>query len=327
MGGAVRSAGPPAQRGVALITVLLVVALATVAAVQMTTSDQLDQSRTGNRLALVQAHQLALGGEDWAVAVLARDLRDDEDDSRRDSRDQAWAQVLPPMPVEGGQVAGRIRDEQGRLNVNALVDGGSVNPVALERFQRLLMALEIEPRVARAVVDWLGGGGDATHAAGADDAYYQAREQPHLAALRPVATTSELRLVRGIDAAVWRRLHPFITALPSAGTPINVNTAPPPVLQAIVPGLDRTTAEGLYEAAAEEPFDTVEAFLEHPLVAGAPEADEAGELRSGQLAVRSGMFRVRVDVQLGPIEYTLYSWLQRNDNGASRVIRRTRTAN
>lgn len=316
------------QQGVALITVLLVVALATVAAVQMATSDRLDQSRTGNRLALAQAHQIALGGEDWAVAVLARDLRDADDEARRDSRDQAWAQVLPPMPVEGGQVAGRIHDAQGRFNVNTLVEGGQVNPIALERFERLLMVRELDPQLAQAVVDWLGGGGDAAGtAAGAGDDYYRAREQPHLAALRPVATASELRLVRGFEAEVWHRLRPHITALPTPGTPFNVNTATPAVLQAIVPGLGDDAAESLYEAAAEEPFDSVEAFLEHPLVAGASDADEIGELRTDQLSIASGHFRVRVDVELGPVEHTLYSWLQRDDNGASRVLRRTRTAN
>lgn len=314
------------QGGVALITVLLVVALATVAAVHMTTRDQLDQRRTGNRLALQQAHELALGGERWAVAVLAEDLREG-DEPLTDNRDQDWARVLPPMPVEGGQVAGRISDMQGRFNINTLVRGETINAVALERFERLLRVLELDPQLARAVVDWLDTDGDATVPAGAEDDHYAALETPHLAANRPAVVASELRMVRGFDDGVWTRLAPHVTALPAFATAINVNTATPAVLQAVVPGLAAEAAVDLHETLAEEPFTTVEDFINDPRVQAGTVADGDEALRSDGLAVRSRFFRTRVDVELADVTYTLYSWLQRDDNGASRVLRRTRSAN
>lgn len=313
------------QRGVALITVLLVVALATVAAVHMTSRNQFDQRRTGNRLALIQAHELALGGERWAVAILARDLREGER-GEVDSRDEGWAQVLPPIPVDGGQIAGRIEDMQGRFNINSLVTGDSVNAVAVERFERLLQALEIEPQVSQAVIDWLDSNSETTFPAGAEDDYYATLTEPYRAANRPLAVSSELRLVRGIDSDAWRRLAPHITALPDPRSGINVNTATDAVLQAIVPGLDAGTAGALREAAGETPFESVNEFVEHPLTASATGTDE-GELRREDLAVGSRFFRARIDVELGTIVYTLYSWLERDDNGASEVLRRTRTAN
>ena len=314
------------QRGVALITVLLVVALATVAAVHMTTRDQLDQRRTGNRLALQQAHELALGGERWAVAVLAEDLREG-DDPLIDSRDQDWARVLPPIPVEGGQVAGRMDDLQGRFNINTLVRGETINAVALERFERLLQVLELDPQIGQAVVDWLDTDSDTTFPAGAEDDYYAALDTPHLAANRPLAVASELRMVRGFDDGAWRRLAPHVTALPAFDTAININTATPAVLQAVVPGLDAAAATGLHEALAEEPFLAVEDIANHPLIQASAVADGDDEFRIEGLAVRSRFFRTRVDVQLADVTYTLYSWLERDDNGASRVLRRTRSAN
>lgn len=317
---------PARQQGVALITVMLIVALATVAAVHMTTRDQLDQRRTGNRLALVQAHELALGGERWAAAVLARDLREG-DQPQIDSRDQDWARVLPPMPVEGGRVAGRIDDMQGRFNINSLVVGDTVNAVALERFERLLATLGLDPRIAQAAIDWLDANSDTTYPAGAEDDYYAARREPHRTANRPIAVASELRLARGFDTDVWTRLAPHVTALPRADTAINVNTATPQVLQAVVPGLDARAAELLHETAAETPFRYVDDFTAHPLVDGAAPAGGDAQLRSAQLAVRSRFFRTRVDVEIGSVTYTLYSWLERADNGASRVLRRTRTEN
>lgn len=317
------SAGGPRrarESGVALVTVLLVVALATVAAVHMSRQTRLDLHRTGNRLALAQAHQIALGGEHWAASVLAR-VRRSEDYAGVDARNQAWARLPPPLPVEGGQVRGSIRDMQGRLNLNSLGTGDRIDAVALERFERLLEALEIDPRAAQAVIDWMDGNRETTYPAGGEDDYYLTLDPPYLAANRPVATATELRLVRGIDAVTWHRLAAHVTALPGP-TPINVNTASPAVLQAIVPDLDPSSAEALAEDTDEEPFDSVEAFLAHPLVS---RPDPEREVAATGLDVGSSHFRVRVDVLVGTIEYTLFSWLARDADGASRVIRRART--
>jgi len=321
----------PRERGVALITVLLVVALATVAAADMSTRGAFDVRRTSNRIALEQAHEVALGGERWAIAVLARDRRGRSEDWKKkyiqqsqgenvnvDSRDETWAKTLPPIPIEGGQVAGVITDAQGRFNVNDLVDAqGAVDAVALARFERLLRAAGLDPRLSQAVVDWIDPDSQTTYPAGAEDDYYAALDSPYRAANRPLAVASELRMVRGFDAQAWQALAPHVTALPQH-TSINVNTADAMVLRAVVPDLDEASAKALYQEAGENPFSKIGDFLQDPRVRDA-HVDET------DLAVRSDHFRVRVDVQLGSIDYTLYSWLQRTDNGASRVLRRART--
>lgn len=331
------------QRGVALITVLLIVALAATAAASMTGRHQFDVRRTSNRLALAQAHQVALGGEAWARGLLARDRRgeargaeqdqqagetsaggQEAGDSRNrpvevDGLDENWAQDLPPIPIEGGQVTGNIVDLQGRFNINNLVDGGTVDAVAVARFERLLAQFEIEAEVVQAVVDWLDTNREPGFPGGAEDNYYLTRDQPYLTANRLSVTASELRLVRGIDAEAWRRLAPHVVALPTT-TGINVNTASPEVLRTVLPDIDEAAAEQLAETAAEQPFLSISSFRGHSLVPRG--SSEAGNER---LVVASRYFRVRTDVLLGPIEYTLYSWLARNDNGASRVLRRGRT--
>lgn len=326
------SARPRArQRGVALITVLLVVALATIAATDMTRQGQLDRRRTGNRLALEQAHQVALGGERWAMAILGRDRRGRGDDWKEkyieeqqgrnvdiDARDERWARELPPIPIEGGRVGGRITDAQGRFNVNSLLDGrGRIDAVALARFERLLAAVGIAPDAAQAVVDWLDDNAETTYPRGAEDDYYAGLERPYRAANAPLATASELRLVRGIGADAWAALAPHVTALPGR-TAINVNTASTAVLRAVVPGLDAAGAETLVEELGDEPVEDVASFVEHPLVRGARVETEG-------LDVGSRHFRVRIDVEMGPIVYTLYSWLRRDENGRSVVLRRSRT--
>lgn len=336
-----RPALPTRERGVALITVLFVVALATAAAASMTGDHQFDIRRTGNRIALAQAHQIALGGESWAMGILARDRRgetgttgggDAERDPEIDSRDEIWAQQLPPIPIEGGQVTGRIIDAQGRFNINSLIVGDRVDATAIGRFERLLEILGLDREIAQAVIDWLDANSETTYPGGAEDDFYAALEAPYQTANQPAATASEMRLIRGIDAAAWRRLAPHVTALPEA-TAINVNTATPVVLRMIVPGLGEAEADQLAELVAEEPFESVDAFRQHPLVReasrqgsedGSDTGDQPGGV-GGSLAIGTSYFRVQVDVQIGAIEYRLYSWLARNDNGASRVLRRART--
>ena len=333
---------PERQRGVALITVLFVVALATAAAASMTGDHQFDIRRTGNCIALTQAHQIALGGESWAMGILARDRRGEtgtttggsatERNPEIDSRDEIWAQELPPIPIEGGQVTGRIIDAQGRFNINNLIVGDRVDAAALARFERLLQILGLNRELAQAVIDWLDANSETTYPGGAEDDFYAALDDPYQAANQPAATGSEMRLIRGIDAAAWGLLAPHVTALPES-TAINVNTATPTVLRAVVPGLGEGEADQLAELVAEEPFDSVDAFRQHPLVRqairqGSSDGTDTGSTSEGiggSLAIGTSYFRVQVDVRIGAIEYRLYSWLARNDNGASRVFRRART--
>ena len=106
------------QRGVALVTALLVVSLVTVAAVAMATRQQVDVRRTANLLHGEQAYAHAVSAESWARVVLRRDAKDNDYDVLEDE----WATALPPIAVEGGLVSGRVEDRQGRFNLNNLVD-------------------------------------------------------------------------------------------------------------------------------------------------------------------------------------------------------------
>ena len=107
------------QRGVALITAIVVVAIATVLAVRIGTRAALDLRRTAGLVALDQGWHVALGAEAWAAEVLSDDY---DDDPETDHLGEAWAQPLPPLPVDGGEVRGALEDMQGRFNLNNLVN-------------------------------------------------------------------------------------------------------------------------------------------------------------------------------------------------------------
>jgi general secretion pathway protein K len=301
---------PHACRGVALITALLVVALATVAAVAMASRQQLDVRRTANLLDGDQAYAYAEAVEGWGRMILDRDAKDNQ----IDKLDDTWAQQLPPIAVPGGLIGGYIIDLQGRFNINNLLTPeGQLSAPDLEYFQRLLRALELDAAVATAIVDWLDIDFDTRFPDGAEDDYYLSTEVPYRAANRPMQSISELRLVKGIDAKTWKTLAPYICALP-VRTVLNINTAQAPLLQALVEEFSITSAEQLVEARGDTGYDTVEAFLQQEAFAGR-------EIATGSLAVASQYFLVRSEITLGTARAQVFSIVQRVSNGSEGLAR------
>ncbi|TCK19403.1 general secretion pathway protein K [Thiogranum longum] len=306
------------QSGVALLTALLVVALATVAAVAMTTRQQLDVRRTGNLLHSEQAWAYVLGAESWARVVLARDGKD----NKVDNLSEDWASQVPASFVEGGSVIGRVVDVQGRFNVNSLVVNGEADNAAIERYKRLLRTLELDESLADSLVDWLDSDINSRFPGGAEDGVYQLLQPAYRAANRLMADISELRLVKGYDKKVMDKLlgassgAPLVTALPEP-TLINVNTASAEVLTTLADGLSLSSGEAIIEARGETGFEKVEDLLQLSVLAGPQQPDPQS------LAVQSQWFLLLGEANVGQGRVKLASLIQRTTQG-TRVIRRQR---
>lgn len=304
-----------AQRGVALVTALLVVALAATAAAAMAVRQQIDIRRTANLIEYDQAYLYLLGMEDWAGQILRRDAKE----STTDHLGEAWATELPPIPVEGGQLAGRMEDMQGRFNLNTLVKGdGTPDPIAVERFRRLLAALGLDPEITEAVVDWIDAG-DEPRLGGAEEVEYLGLDPPYRTANGPLASISELRLVKGVSAEVYARLAPYVSALPAAAG-LNVNTVAadkPELIMALADGIERVEAEQAIAGRGDEGYKDVATFLQHPAFAGK-------NLSQQGLTVNSGYFMVTSQIQAGRSVFTTFTLLERvSGSGASRTVMRT----
>ncbi|MBK9657525.1 MAG: type II secretion system minor pseudopilin GspK [Rhodanobacteraceae bacterium] len=181
------------QRGVALLLALLIVALAAMIATRLFTLTGTGISRSESQARLEDAYLLSQGMEDFALALLKRDL--DLGDGI-DTRNDSWARPLPPLPVPGGRVGGALSDLDGRFNLNTLVRNGARDPVAQARFARLLAALDLEPALLDAVTDWIDVDNQPSPQ-GAEDLDYLRADPPYRAANRPFVHVSELRLIKG----------------------------------------------------------------------------------------------------------------------------------
>lgn len=298
------------ESGVALITALLVVALATTAAVAMIERQQLDIRRTGNGLQYDQAYLYINGMEQWAARILRQDSRD----SDYDHAGEEWATRLPPIPVDGGQLAGYIDDHQGRFDLNSLLRGEEPDPAAVERFRRLLVALELDPDLVNALLDWLDEDIEARFPGGAEDGIYLAKEPSYRSANSPMVSVSELRLLEGLDKEGYEKLVPHVAALPVA-SPLNINTATAPVLMSLSEEIDSALAEVLIEGRGDEGYETLDDFLAQPEL-------KTLELPVEVLGVSSRYFVVTSLVEFGRVSVNYQSLIERADDNTTRVIRR-----
>jgi general secretion pathway protein K len=221
---------PRSQRGTALIMALLVLAIAAAAAAAMVESQDLQQRSLQAERDYEQARWMLRGGMHWARSILAEDARSGAEDHRR----ELWASGLPPTDVQLGSLAGEIRDEQALFNLNNLLRGGKISPPHVAALGRLLAALGRRPELADAI------------AAAMDPS-------------RPLADLAELAGMRAMDPDTLARLQRYATALPRP-TPVNVNTAPPEVLVAVVEGLTLPEAQELSRRLATEPVRRLEEF-------------------------------------------------------------------
>lgn len=303
------------QRGVALITVLLVVAVVTVVCAGLIARQQLSIRSSANQLHVTQAWQYALGGETLAKAILQRDLRRGDPRQPVDHLGEAWAQPMTFPLDEGGELRVRILDPSGRFNLNSLVHRGQVDQLALQRFRRLLLRLQIDKPYAERLVDWLDADSEPRGSLGAEDNQYLLAKPPYRTPNRALGDVSELRLLLEMEDADYRRLLPFVTALPGEVL-LNVNTASALVLSSLADGLDGNSATALVAARGREGYANLAAFTAQPLLAGMGE-------RIGQgVAVGSNHFEVISEVSLGERRVVLRSLLHRSNDGQVSVLAR-----
>ena len=314
------------QRGVALILAVLIVALATMLAASVSFNGYLDQRRSANAFSMDQGLEVALGGEAWAADALRRDK---QQSSKTDDFTEEWATPIPPIPIEQdgqaiGDFEGQLEDMQGRFNLNSLVvlEGGQLkaDPLAIARFERLLELLEMEPKWAKVVADWIDSDIQPQFPDGAEDPTYTGLSPPYRTANMPLTRASELLAIAGFGLDRYRKLEPFVTALP-IGTPINLCTASAELLDALVAGRRQFTQarENTMETRKERCFPNKQDFE------SALSNEEKQELVNGKVIDQTrSYFRASIWVTIGTTQYTLYSLMYRSgNNGLVRPILRS----
>ncbi|MEO8408794.1 MAG: type II secretion system minor pseudopilin GspK, partial [Oxalobacteraceae bacterium] len=234
-----------AQRGVAVITALMLTALAVTIVASLFWQQQVQVRSIENQRLHLQTKWILRGALDWARLV----LREDAKYSRVDTLGEPWsvslAETRLDQYVENGRaesdqtdatLSGRIVDAQARFNLANLAQGGTVNPREVATFARLLGGLQLNIALAQTVADAMARAqptaASTSSAAVPDSAAPAAAGQsgPQPLALLQV---DDLLAVPGFTAPMLTTLREFVIVLPgNTVTPLNVNTASAQVLAA-----------------------------------------------------------------------------------------------
>ena len=319
------------QKGVALITVMLIVALIAILATQMTARLQLQMQRTTNIGSNQQAYWYAMGAEAFAKRVLIQSF---EDDAEVTHLGQIWAQGENTFPVAFGQISGEITDLHSCFNLNALRtdDGSSVKgatkPIARKAFEELLIALSIEnvgsfeaESMADALSDWLDTDESITGSGGAEDSDYAAKEFPYLTANHYLASIGELRVIEHFSVEVINKLKDYVCVLPGSNlNKVNINTIAqdkPEILVAML-GISQNDASQALSAREEEGFKSVDDFFALPELSKAQISADQKQ----QFAVKSEYFKLKATASFNNSYFALNTIMQVDNKNNISVISR-----
>lgn len=290
------------ERGAAIVSVLVLVSIATLLVASLFWRQHLATRSVQNRFASAQLRWIETAVLDWAAVV----LRSDQNSSGQvDHLQETWAvpvaetrldeTVTAGARISGSTrsalIAGQIFDAQGRLNLSNLVHDGKPVEKQAAAFRRLLAFLGLPPELESALTRRLlesypapvaaadqgaNGASGATGPAGVPAASGSPpsvaptqRAMAPIPLLAPPLKMTELLRLPGFDERVVAALMPFAVLLPkhipsgdarhsTAGTRVNVNTAPAEVIAALADDLTLDAARGFVLARERVVSTTIE---------------------------------------------------------------------
>lgn len=252
------------QRGVALLTILLLVVSITVVAGAMLASQKIAIRRSGLLFDQNQLLQDINAGQQLAVTLIRADAKLNDTDSEQD----IWAQPIPPYTLGGHSIDIELRDEGSRFNINNLYHNGAVDTAALAVFQRLLTQLNLEPDIAVAALDYQDADSEVYQDGGDENVVYAQQSNRGADTALPnqaLLSIDQLAEVKGVDAQVLATLRPYITAVPYY-LPININTASPVLFAALVEGASSQQMQSIIELQAKQAFSSVDDVWQLPVL-------------------------------------------------------------
>jgi general secretion pathway protein K len=236
------------QKGLALISVLLIFAIVAVLATAMIDRQSLDIQRSGNLQALQQARAYSTGIEYAVRSGLRLDYDNNPD---VDHPLEEWAKPHT-YPLQPGTVEIQIMDAQSRFNLNGLHKSSTNKAAQIQRFKNLLDELGLDPTIADRTQKFMDEDSMV-------DNDYLAEEVPYRASYNLFKHPSELLLVEGVDAKSYRQLIPYITALPIKAA-LNVNTASNKVMAALTTSWSLSEADAVIGNRGDKGFATTDDF-------------------------------------------------------------------
>jgi len=317
------------ERGAALLTVLLLVAVISVLAAGALEKLRLSTRLAENGAAMEQARAFAYATETVATirvnAILGQD-------AARTTLQGGWAGHPFAITVPGGQATLTVADGDNCFNLNGLVGETQQSGVYTAQqdqvleFIRLMKLVGIPGQsadgIAAATADWIDSDGNPLPN-GAEDTAYLGKAPHYRAANTLMTDISELRAIAGVTSDIYAKLAPWVCTLPTAKpSMINVNTLEPeqaPLLAMLFPDtMDVSKARALLLARPVTGYGSTDEFWQQPVLANL-NADM--NVKSQQTGVRTYWFNLKIDINANDVQLSQTDLLDATGQRAQIVSR------
>ena len=299
------------QKGIALITILVMVALATILAATIAQRQKFTAENTAYLMRQNQSLWYAKSAETFFSELLVEDAENAGD---VDYLQENWAKPMPAFPVEDGYVTGQLYDESGKFNLNSLVDdSGQVNVAAKEWFEQLLTNAGLNAQLSEAVIDWQDADNETLGPMGAEESYYRGLRNAYLPANSKFHAVEELKMVRGFEGEKYLQIAPYVSAITVQDAKVNINTAPAIVLASLAESLDVERVEAVLERRQQnmEHFSNVDELWSLEPFSQAKNENQTA--LNALLGVKSSYFQAKIEVILSERKRQFQTYLLRED--------------
>lgn len=238
-----------AQQGVAIVTALLLAALAITLVMSLFGQQNVQVRSIENQRFQLQKQWVMRGALDWARLI----LREDAKTNQVDYLGEPWSVPLEDTRldqyVDNGRgsedasdatLSGYIIDAQSRLNLNNLAVGGEVSTDMLGAYSRLLYALGLDVSLASKTAQLVASTQAQAGQLGADGT----QGAPTAATILALTQVDDLLAIPGYTNEAIAKLKDVVVFLP-VPTPININTASAQVISARIAGVSLSDAQQL----------------------------------------------------------------------------------
>ena len=314
-----------AQRGVAIVSALLVAALITVLTIQWFAAQAAQAQAVETQRAAVQARWLVVAATDWALMLLREDSN-----PNTDSLQEVWATPLARTRITDASgkleafVSGRIEDAQARFNLADLVKGGAPDAEAIEGLQRLMRTARLDASKAEQIAEAMLL---VTPLPPPEPQQGQSRQPEGRPPGRPEVAPPPPRIKNVMDLVGKNELseadliglEPYVVVVPRPGglrgkerTRINVNTASAPAIASASEELAKIAEAVVARRERISRFTDMSNFVVNfSSLSNIP----IGELQQ-VIDVRSQYFIATGRIELGRVDMTRQALIERQPDGS-----------
>jgi general secretion pathway protein K len=304
------------QRGVAVITALLLTTLAVTIVASLFWQQQVQVRSMENQRLHLQTKWILRGALELSSLILKSRTGQAQNIT---TLDQVWTTPLAETRLDqyiererlenevfNATLSGSMSDATARYNLNLLAANGAVVPEQLAIFKRLLSNLQVDPGLAVKVAQLVAAASPVTQQPAPGVVVQVPTNVP-----MGLVTADDLLAVQGVTKETIDRLRQFVIVLPATvGT--NVNTAPPEVIAALLENCSMSQASAIVDKRKRVPYIDKSNFVSYNpgtnLMAGA------------NIDIRSNYFLADSRIRLDRAALDAESLIQSDPNGQTTVI-------